>query len=85
MRNQNDPLFDKIEQKTNVNKDDLFRLVQSLNGADFKDESTVRRVIGDVAKLAGKRVPKQQEDELVNAIVNGNVPLDLSSLSKWMK
>lgn len=85
MRHQNDPLFDQVEKTTNVNRDDLFRLVQSLEGANWKDEKTVRRVIGDVSRLAGKQVSKRQEDELVHAITSGNIPFDLSSLSKWFQ
>ncbi|SDH08041.1 Stage VI sporulation protein F [Alteribacillus persepolensis] len=82
---QNDSFFDQIEKKTNVKQEDLFKLVQSLNGADFQDEQTVRRVISDVSRLAGKSVSKKQEDELVKAIVNNNIPFDLSSLNKWFQ
>ncbi|MFB4163431.1 stage VI sporulation protein F [Alteribacillus sp. JSM 102045] len=82
---QNDSFFDQIEKKTNVKQEDLLKLVQSLNGADFQDEQTVRRVISDVGKLAGKKVSKKQEDELVKAIVNNNIPFDLASLSKWFQ
>ncbi|MDQ0299452.1 ERCC4-type nuclease [Salibacterium salarium] len=85
MRHQQHSIFDQIEKNTNVKQDDLLKLVQSLNGADFKDENTVRKVIGDVAKLAGKNVSRKQEDDLVKAIMNNNVPLDLASLSKWFQ
>ncbi|MFZ4452265.1 stage VI sporulation protein F [Salibacterium aidingense] len=82
---QNDSLFDQIEKKTNVKQEDLMKLVQSLNGADFQDENTVRKVIKDVSRLAGKSVSRKQEDELVKAVMNNNVPLDLASLSKWFQ
>ncbi|RSL33475.1 stage VI sporulation protein F [Salibacterium salarium] len=82
---QQHSLFDQIEKNTSVKPDDLLKLVESLNGADFKDENTVRKVIGDVAKLAGKNVSQKQEDDLVKAIMNNNVPLDLASLSKWFQ
>ncbi|MFB5661658.1 stage VI sporulation protein F [Alteribacillus sp. HJP-4] len=80
-----DSVFDHISKKTNVKQDDLFQLVQSLQGADFKDEKTVRNVIREVARMAGKRVPKEKEDELVQAITNQNIPMDFASLNKWFQ
>ncbi|MGY4690122.1 stage VI sporulation protein F [Salibacterium sp. K-3] len=80
-----DSLFDNIEKNTNVKQEDVMKLVQSLQGADFQDEKTVRKVIKDVGALAGKSVSPRQEDELVKAIMNNNVPLDLASLSKWFQ
>ncbi|SFE33723.1 stage VI sporulation protein F [Alteribacillus iranensis] len=85
MRHEQDPLFDSIEKKTNVSKEDLFKLVQSLDGVDWQNEHSVRRVIHEVSRLAGRNVSKRQEDELVDAITSGNIPMDLSSISKWFK
>ncbi len=74
--------FDKIEKKTNVKQQDIFNLANSVSGADFSDEKTVRTLVQQVAKMANKQVPKEKEDELVNTIVNNKVPLDFSSLAK---
>ncbi|WP_246055336.1 stage VI sporulation protein F [Pseudalkalibacillus caeni] len=75
-------LFDNIEKKTNVKKEDIFKLADSVAGADFTDEKTVRRLVANVAKMANVPVPREKEDRIVEAIVNKNVPLDLSQLSK---
>ncbi|MTT31264.1 stage VI sporulation protein F [Terrilactibacillus sp. BCM23-1] len=76
------PFFDHIEKKTNVKKEDIFSLANSVSNADFHDEKTVRDLIGQVAKLANVSVPKEKEDQLVKTIINNNVPLNFSSLSK---
>lgn len=78
----NNSFFDKIEKKTNVKQQDIFSLANSVNGADFSDEKTVRNLIQQVSKMANKPVSKEKEDELVKTIVNNNVPLDFSSLAK---
>ncbi|NSL50903.1 stage VI sporulation protein F [Calidifontibacillus erzurumensis] len=87
MRNSNNqnPLFGNIEKKTGVKMNDILRLANSLSNANFKDEKTVRRVIQQVAQLAGKRVPKEKEDMIVKAILNNNMPTDLNSLTKMLK
>lgn len=82
---QNNNMFGNIEKKTGVNMSDVMRLANSLSNANFKDEKTVRRVIAQVAQLAGKRVPKEKEDMIVKSILNNNVPMDLNSLTKMMK
>lgn len=79
---QNNNFFDNLEKKTNVKQQDIFNLANSVNGANFKDEQTVRNLIQQVAKLANKPVPKEKEDELVKTIVNNNMPLDFASLAK---
>ncbi|MFD2704428.1 stage VI sporulation protein F [Salibacterium lacus] len=80
-----DSMFDNIEKNTNVKQEDIMKLVQSLQGADFQDEKTVRKVIRDVGALAGKSVSARKEDELVKAVMNNDIPLDLASLSKWFQ
>lgn len=79
---QNNNFFDNLEKKTNVKQQDIFNLANSVNGANFQDEQTVRSLIQQVSKLANKPVPKEKEDELVKTIVNNNMPLDFASLAK---
>lgn len=80
--NQN--FFDNIEKKTNVKKEDIFKLANSVSNANFKDERTVRKLIADVARLANVPVSKEKEDKIVDAIVNNNMPADLSQLAKML-
>ncbi|MCA0985796.1 stage VI sporulation protein F [Guptibacillus algicola] len=75
-------LFDNIEKKTNVKKEDIFKLADSVQGADFSDERTVRRLIANVARVANVTVTKEKEDRIVKAIVNKNIPLDFASIAK---
>ncbi|WP_396126208.1 stage VI sporulation protein F [Anaerobacillus sp. CMMVII] len=78
----NNNFFDNLEKKTNVKQQDIFNLANSVSGANFKDEQTVRNLIQQVAKLANRSVPKEKEDELVKTIVNNNMPVDFASLAK---
>ncbi|OMP67076.1 stage VI sporulation protein F [Domibacillus epiphyticus] len=77
--------FGKIEKKTGVSMSDVFALVDSLQYADFRDERTVRAVIAQTAALAGKRVPKQVEDELVKTIIKDGRKLDIDAITKMLK
>ncbi|MGM7719648.1 stage VI sporulation protein F [Metabacillus sp. Hm71] len=76
--------FKNIENKTGVNMNDVFALANSLQGANFKDEKTVRNVIRRVSQIANKPVSKQMEDKIVKSIVNGNEKLDFNTISKMI-
>jgi Stage VI sporulation protein F len=74
--------FDKIEKKTSVKKDEIFKLAHSVSGANLRDERTIRMLISQVSTMAGVAVTKQKEDQIVQAILSNNIPLDLATLSK---
>lgn len=76
--------FKNIESKTGVNMKDVFDLANSLQGANFKDEATVRSVIQRVSKIANKPVNKELEDKIVQSIVADGQQLDFSTLSKML-
>jgi len=80
----NNNFFKNIESKTGVNMKYIFELANSLQNANFKDEKTVRGVIRRVSQIAGKNVPKETEDKIVQSIVKDGKQLDFSTLSKMI-
>ena len=75
-----DSLFNKIEKKTNINKETIINLANKLQKNNMKDESTIREVIQDLSNLTGKNVSKEKEDKIVNTIINDNVPKDIDKM-----
>ncbi len=76
--------FKNIEKKTGVNMKDVFDLANSLQGANFKDERTVRNVIRRVSQIANKPVNKETEDRIVQSIVNDGKQLDFNTISQML-
>ena len=81
MENRNS-FFDRIEKKTNVKKDDILALAKSIQGKDLKDEDTLRNLIHDVSKLAGKEVSKEKEDKIIEAVKKDKVPKNMNQINK---
>lgn len=75
-------LFDQIQKKANVQPDEIMKVAQSVQQADFSDEKTVRQLIRHLSKLAGKSVSQEKEDKMVKAITSNNMPKDMSMLNK---
>jgi len=78
-------LFDKIQQNSNINPNDVYKVADSVKNANFQDEKTVRNLVRQLAKLANKPISKEKEDKLVQAIVNNKIPADSQSLNRLFK
>ena len=72
--------FDKVEQKTNVKKEDRLSIAKSIQHKDLSDESEIRRLISDIGELAGREVSKEKEDKIVEAILKNKVPKNLDGM-----
>ena len=72
-----DNFFKKVEKKNNVNKETILSLADKLQKGNMKDETTLKEVINDLAKMTGREVSKEQEQKIINTILNDKVPKDL--------
>ena len=75
-----DSFFNRVEKKTNVNKDTIMELAKKLQQNDLKNEGTLREVIKTLSSMTGKSVSKEQEDKIINAVVNDKVPKDIDKM-----
>ena len=70
-------IFEKIEKKTNVNKDTIVSLARKLEEGNFKDEDNLRNIINEISTITGKEVSKEKEDKIVEMIINDKVPKNI--------
>ena len=54
----NDNVFNKIEKKTNVSKENIINIASKLNEGNMKDPNTLSDIIHELANLTGKNVSK---------------------------
>lgn len=72
--------FDRVEKKTNVNKETILNLAKKLQETDLKNEGSLREVIQTLSKVTGRNINKEQEDKIINAVVNDKVPKDIEKM-----
>jgi len=72
--------FDRVEQKTNVKKEDILSLAKSIQHRDLSNEDEIRRLISNVSELAGREVSREKEDKIVEAILKNKVPKNLDGM-----
>ncbi|MCP3030685.1 stage VI sporulation protein F [Halobacillus sp. A1] len=85
MSNFQKNIFDHLQNKANINPEDVYKVADSVKNADFTDEKVVRRLVKQLAYIANKPVSKQKEDKIVEAIIKQNIPLDMNTLGKYFK
>jgi len=72
-----DSFFDKVQKKTNVDKDTILSLAKKLQDGNMKDEKTLKEVIGDISKITGREVSAEKEQKIINTVLNNQVPKDI--------
>ncbi len=75
-----DNFFNKIEKKTNVDKNTILELARELQENDLKNETTLRSIIKKLSKMTGKSVSEEQENKIVNAVINDKVPKNIDKM-----
>lgn len=75
-----DSLFNKIEKKTNINKETIINLANKLQQNDIKDENNIREIIKDISNLTGKEVSKEKEEKIIKAIKEDKVPKNIDKM-----
>ena len=73
-----DSFFNRIEKKTNVNKETILSLAEKLQRNDMKNEGTLREVIEELSKMTGREVSKQ--DKIIQAVINDQVPKHIDKM-----
>ena len=73
----NNTLLDRIEEKTNVNRDTIISLAHRLQSGNYKDENTLRDIIHELSTITGKDVSEEKENKIISMIINDKVPNDI--------
>ena len=77
----NNNLFNKVEKKTNVKKNDIINLAKSIQNKNMSDENNLRDLIHTIASMAGKDVDKEKEDKIVNAVKNNQINEEIKKMN----
>lgn len=75
-----DSFFNKVEKKTNVNKETIMSLASKVQNSNMKDEKVLRELIKEISQVAGKDVSEEKTNKIIDAIVKDNVPKNLDEM-----
>lgn len=72
-----DNLFQKIKDKTNVDKDTIISLARKLQNGNYKNEETLKEIIHELSDITGREVSEEKEKKIIDTIINDKVPKDI--------
>jgi hypothetical protein len=75
-----DSFFNKVEKKTNVNKDTILSIASKVQNSNMKDEKVLRDLIKEISLVAGREVSEEKTNKIIDTIVNDKIPKDLDKM-----
>nr|WP_272505971.1 stage VI sporulation protein F [Natronobacillus azotifigens] len=78
-------MFEQIQSKSNISAEEIIKVANSVQNADFTDEATVRSLVRQLANMANKPISPEKEDKLVQSITKNKMPKDISTLGQLFK
>ena len=75
-----DLLVDRVSKKTNVKKEDIFKLANDLQRKDLNNEKVMRDFIQTVAKVTNLSLDQRKIDKLIKIMQNKDVLNDVEKM-----
>lgn len=75
-----DLLVDRVSKKTNVKKEDIFKLANDLQRKDLNNEKDMRDFIKTVAKVTNQSLDQRKIDKLIKIMQNKDVLNDVEKM-----
>ena len=75
-----DLLVERVSKKTNVKKEDIFKLANDLQRKDLNNEKDMRDFIQTVAKVTNQSLDQRKIDKLVKIMQNKDVLNDVEKM-----
>lgn len=75
-----DLLVDRVSKKTNVKKEDIFKLANDLQKKDLNNEKDMRDFIQTVAKVTNQSLDQRKVDKLIKIMQNKDVLNDVEKM-----
>ncbi len=75
-----DLLVERVSKKTNVKKEDIFKLANDLQKKDLNNEEDMRSFIQTVAKVTNQTLDQRKIDKLVKIMKNKDILNDVEKM-----
>ena len=75
-----DSIFDKVEEKSKVRREDILKLAKEVSGTDLTDEDNLRSLIKRVGLMAGREVSEEKTEQIISAVKKDKIPKDFKKV-----
>ena len=72
--------WEKVENKTKVNKETIINLARKLQNGNMKNKDTLNEIIDTLSNLTGKKVSDEKRQKIIDKVVGDKVPQDIDKM-----
>ena len=72
--------WEKVENKTKVNKETIIDLARKLQNGNMKNKDTLNEIIDTLSNLTGKKVSDEKRQKIIDKVVGDKVPQDIDKM-----
>ena len=83
MDQQAKKIMEEIENNSSISMDQIYDVAYAVQHEDLSDEMTVRSLVRRLVNLAGRPVSPEKEDQIVNAILQQDMPVSIDALDRF--
>lgn len=78
-------MMQKIESNSSISMEEMLEVASMIQYENLQDERVVRTLVRKLSNLAGRALPQDKEDRIVNSIINNEVPTSIDQLQGYFR
>lgn len=78
-------MMEQIEESSHISVDEIYSIAHSIQNKDLSDEITVRSLVRQLSRLAGRSISQNKEDEIVQSIIKNEIPTSMEALQRFFR
>lgn len=78
-------MMQKIESNSSISMEEMLEVASMIQYENLQDERVVRTLVRKLSNLAGRALPQDKEDRIVNSIINNEVPTSIDQLQRYFR
>ncbi|HLR41920.1 MAG TPA: stage VI sporulation protein F [Pseudogracilibacillus sp.] len=78
-------MMKRIEASSSISMEEMLDVASMIQYENLQDEAVARSLVQKLSSLAGRSLPQDKEDRIVESIVNSEVPTSVEQLQRYFR
>lgn len=78
-------IMKRIEANSSASMEEMLDVASMIQYENIQDETVARSLVQKLSSLAGRSLPQDKEDRIVESIVNNEVPTSVEQLQRYFR
>lgn len=78
-------MLEKIEANSHISAAEIYDVARSIQHENLTNENVIRPLVRKLAKLANKPLSPEKEDQIVQSVLQNEIPSSLKGLNRFIE